>query len=99
MSIPLFMLAGQLMMRGGIMDRLIDFANAFVGRVRGGLGHVTVVDRDGLVLSLGYRRRRCDSARGNAWTRALEGLWPAIQRRTGRLGLQPWADHSATAPA
>jgi TRAP-type transport system large permease protein len=48
MSIPLFMLAGQLMMRGGIMDRLIDFANAFVGRVRGGLGHVTVITAMGL---------------------------------------------------
>jgi len=48
MSIPLFMLAGQLMMRGGIMTRLIDFANAFVGRVRGGLGHVTVLTAMGL---------------------------------------------------
>ena len=43
MAIPLFMLTGQLMMRGGIMDRLIDFANAVVGRIRGGLAHVTVV--------------------------------------------------------
>ena len=42
MAIPLFMLAGQLMLRGGIMDRLIDLANAAVGRLTGGLGHVTV---------------------------------------------------------
>jgi TRAP-type transport system large permease protein len=48
MSIPLFILAGQLMMRGGVMDSLIDFANAFVGRVRGGLGHVTVITAMGL---------------------------------------------------
>lgn len=48
MSIPLFMLAGQLMLRGGIMDRLIDLANAAVGRVRGGLGHVTTVAAMGL---------------------------------------------------
>lgn len=48
MSIPLFMLAGQLMMRGGIMDRIIDFANALVGRVRGGLGHVTIIAAMGL---------------------------------------------------
>jgi tripartite ATP-independent transporter DctM subunit len=48
MAIPLFMLAGQLMLRGGIMDRLIDFANAIVGRVKGGLGHVTVVSAMGL---------------------------------------------------
>lgn len=43
MAIPLFMLAGQLMIRGGIMEPLIDLANAVVGRVRGGLAHVTIV--------------------------------------------------------
>src|SRR3546814_464628 len=48
MAIPLFMLAGQLMLRGGIMDRLIDLANAVVGRVPGGLGHVTVASAMGL---------------------------------------------------
>jgi tripartite ATP-independent transporter DctM subunit len=48
MSIPLFILAGQLMLKGGIMDRLIDLANALVGRVRGGLGQVTVVTAMGL---------------------------------------------------
>ena len=30
MAIPLFMLAGQFMLRGGIMDRIIDLANAVV---------------------------------------------------------------------
>ncbi|MGE0612447.1 MAG: TRAP transporter large permease [Hyphomicrobiales bacterium] len=48
MAIPLFMVAGQLMVYGGIMERLIDFANAVVGRVRGGLAHVTVVTSMGL---------------------------------------------------
>ena len=48
MAIPLFMLAGQLLLRGGIMDRLIEWANAIVGRVKGGLGHVTVVAAMGL---------------------------------------------------
>jgi TRAP-type transport system large permease protein len=48
MAIPLFMLAWQLMLRGGIMERLIEFANAVVGRVHGGLGHVTVVAAMGL---------------------------------------------------
>jgi TRAP-type transport system large permease protein len=43
MAIPLFMVAGQLMIRGGIMEPLIDLANAVVGRVRGGLAHVTIV--------------------------------------------------------
>jgi tripartite ATP-independent transporter DctM subunit len=43
MAIPLFMLAGQLMIRGGIMEPLVDLANAVVGRIRGGLAHVTIV--------------------------------------------------------
>ncbi len=48
MAIPLFMIAGQLMIRGGIMDPLIEFANALVGRVQGGLAHVTIVAAMGL---------------------------------------------------
>ena len=48
MSIPLFMIAGELMLKGGIMDRLVDFANAFIGRVRGGLAQVTIVAGAGL---------------------------------------------------
>lgn len=43
MAIPLFMLAGELMVRGGIMQRLIEFSNAIVGRVHGGLAHVAIV--------------------------------------------------------
>lgn len=42
MAIPLFMLAGELMVRSGIMDRLIAFANSLVGRMHGGLAHVTI---------------------------------------------------------
>lgn len=49
MAIPLFMLAGELMLKAGIMDRLVDFANAIVGRVQGGLAHVTLVS--GTVLA------------------------------------------------
>jgi tripartite ATP-independent transporter DctM subunit len=48
MSIPFFVLAGELMMRAGIMERLIDLANAAIGRVRGGLAHVTVLAGMGL---------------------------------------------------
>lgn len=48
MAIPLFMLAGQLMVRGGIMERLIDLSDAIVGRVTGGLGLVTVGSAMGL---------------------------------------------------
>ncbi len=48
MSIPLFMVAGELMLKGGIMDRLVDFANAFIGRIRGGLAQVAIIAGAGL---------------------------------------------------
>jgi tripartite ATP-independent transporter DctM subunit len=42
-AIPLFIFAGELMMRGGISERLISFATSLVGHLRGGLGQVNVV--------------------------------------------------------
>jgi len=42
-AIPLFIFAGELMMRGGISERLIAFASALVGHLRGGLGQVNVL--------------------------------------------------------
>jgi tripartite ATP-independent transporter DctM subunit len=43
MGVPFFLLAGSLMNTGGITKRLVDFATALVGHLRGGLSHVTVV--------------------------------------------------------
>lgn len=43
LAIPLFIFTGELMMRGGISDRLISLASALVGHLRGGLGQVSVV--------------------------------------------------------
>jgi tripartite ATP-independent transporter DctM subunit len=42
-AIPLFVFAGELMMRGGISDRMIAFAAALVGKMRGGLAQINVV--------------------------------------------------------
>ncbi len=42
LSIPGFILAGNLMNRGGITHRIIRFANALVGWIRGGLGLTNV---------------------------------------------------------
>jgi C4-dicarboxylate transporter DctM subunit len=42
LTIPLFVLAGALMNVGGLTDRIIAFARAFVGHRRGGLSSVTV---------------------------------------------------------
>ncbi|RDL43522.1 C4-dicarboxylate ABC transporter permease [Marinomonas piezotolerans] len=43
MAIPFFMLAGELMNRGGITMNLVQFSQSFIGHVRGGLAHVNVM--------------------------------------------------------
>jgi C4-dicarboxylate transporter DctM subunit len=43
LTVPLFLLAGSLMSLGGITERIVAFANACVGHIRGGLSLVTVV--------------------------------------------------------
>ena len=42
-AIPLFIFAGEIMMRGGISERLIALASSLVGRLRGGLGQVSIL--------------------------------------------------------
>ena len=42
LAVPLFILLGVIANRGGIADRLFDFALACLGRVRGSLGYVSV---------------------------------------------------------
>ena len=42
LAIPFFMLAGELMNAGGISKRIVNFALAWVGHVRGGLGLVAI---------------------------------------------------------
>lgn len=43
LAVPLFILAAELMNSGSMTDRLLRFCNAFVGRFRGGLAHVNIV--------------------------------------------------------
>jgi tripartite ATP-independent transporter DctM subunit len=43
LAIPFFIFAGELMLHGGIADRIVDFAKSLVGHVRGGLGMSNVV--------------------------------------------------------
>jgi tripartite ATP-independent transporter DctM subunit len=42
LAIPFFMLAGELMNAGGISKRIVHFALAWVGHIRGGLGVVAI---------------------------------------------------------
>lgn len=43
MAIPFFMLAGELMNKGGITLRLVEFSQALMGHLRGGLAHVNIL--------------------------------------------------------
>lgn len=43
MAIPMFILAGDLMNRGGLARRLVDMANKMIGNVTGGLALITIV--------------------------------------------------------
>ena len=43
LAIPLFVFAGELMLKGGISERIIALASGLVGRFRGGLAQVSVV--------------------------------------------------------
>lgn len=43
LAIPFFIFAGELMNTGGMSKRIVNFALAFLGHVRGGLGYVAIV--------------------------------------------------------
>ena len=43
LAIPFFVLAGELMNRGGIANRLINFAKSLMGSLPGGLGYVNIL--------------------------------------------------------
>ena len=43
LAIPFFIYAGDLMVRGGIAQRIVSFAGSLVGHLRGGLGQVNII--------------------------------------------------------
>ena len=43
LAIPLFLLAGDIMNKVGLTERIISFSNVFFGRLRGGLAQVNIV--------------------------------------------------------
>lgn len=42
-AVPMFLLAGELMNRGAVTDRLLELSRQLVGRIRGGLSHITIL--------------------------------------------------------
>ncbi len=79
LAIPLFIFTGELMMRGGISDRLIALASSLVGHIRGGLGQVSVVASTLVWRRFGFGaggrvRDRPDDDPANGEARLLQGL-------------------------
>ena len=75
MAMPFFMLAGEIMNKGGLARRIVNVALVAVGHVRGGLGYVDDSGRLHPVVAVGIgggRRRRAggpagaDDGRGRA---------------------------------
>lgn len=42
LAVPFFMMAGEVMCQGNLTERLVDFCNALIGRIRGGLAYVSI---------------------------------------------------------
>ena len=98
-SIPLFMVAGELMVEGGIMDRLVDFANSVVGRVHGGLAHVAVLT-GALLASVSGSAVASASAIGSSMVPSLrkyydDGYSSAVIAAAANLGQNPQPPHRA----
>ena len=96
LAIPLFMLAGDLMLRAGIIDDIITLCNVLVGRLRGGPGarqhrRQHVLRRHYRLGRLRHRGARIDSDPVHAAQRLRRRL-----RRGGHLRLfGDRADHPA----
>ncbi|WP_306259066.1 TRAP transporter large permease [Pararhizobium sp. IMCC21322] len=43
LAVPMFILAGEIMTKGALIDRLLDVARAFVGHLQGGLAQVNIL--------------------------------------------------------
>lgn len=43
MAIPFFMLAGEIMARGGLSKQIVEFSRLLLGRIKGGLGYATIL--------------------------------------------------------
>lgn len=43
LAVPFFILAGEIMSAGGMSKRILNFASAFTGHIKGGMGHVAAL--------------------------------------------------------
>ncbi|MDY8109910.1 TRAP transporter large permease [Fulvimarina sp. 2208YS6-2-32] len=77
MAIPLFMLAGELMVKAGIMERLIGFSQSLVGRMHGGVANVAIVAGTVLAAVSGAAVASA-SALGSTLVPALRKQYPDV---------------------
>ncbi len=59
LAVPLFILAAEFMNNGSLTERLLRFCNALVGRFRGGLAQVNVLQSIDLCRHVRLGHRRC----------------------------------------
>ena len=91
-AIPFFILAGALMESSGISGRLINFAQALVGRARGGLGLVTVISAM-FFAAISGSSAATTAAIGSILVPAMSlrgyprPFAPALQAASGELGV------------
>ena len=70
LAAPFYILAGEIMNRGGITDRLIRLVMLVVGRIRGGTAYACIVGGDLLLRHLRHGGRRRGRARARSSSRA-----------------------------
>ena len=79
LAVPFFLLAGEIMNVGGLSKRIVEFAMALVGHIRGGLGYVTIVAS--ILLSALSGSAVADAAALTDAAAADDGRPPATTRR------------------
>ena len=96
MALPFFMLAGELMNRGGITIRLVEFSQALMGHLRGGLAHVNILSSM-LFAGLSGSAVADTSALGSTLIPAMEKkrLYKKICRSDYRSKFRDRSDHPA----
>jgi len=84
LAVPFYIVASELMNRGGISDRLIRLSTMLVGKIRGGTAYATIVAS---VFSQASPARRSPTSR--RWGRSSSTRCP--RRSTARPSPPPWS--------
>ncbi len=85
-ALPLFILTGYLMQSGGLADRLIDFIESIIGRVRGGLG-VALILSSAIFGAISGTASAAVASIGKVMIRPMEKRGYARRYSTALLGI------------